>query len=162
MNNISEQLLQAMDIITEEKLRQLKYDKTIQATVYSIVDVDAGEYKVRYNGNIFSAFSEDTSKSYSIKDVVYVKVPEGNFSNKKLITLVTAKSLSDAQLSDLTNSVFEVSPTFDALYDGAYDASQSYGVIAGTPVGEIGSSTYIFKIAKNMSRMDIMAYSTIL
>ena len=146
MNNISEQLLQAMDIITEEKLRQLKYDKTIQATVYSIVDVDAGEYKVRYNGNIFSAFSEDTSKSYSIKDVVYVKVPEGNFSNKKLITsLVTAKSLSDAQLSDLTNSVFEVSPTFDALYDGAYDASQSYGVIAGTPAGEIGSSTYIFQ-----------------
>lgn len=146
MNNISEQLLQAMDIITEEKLRQLKYDKTIQATVYSIVDVDAGEYKVRYNGNIFSAFSEDTSKSYSIKDVVYVKVPEGNFSNKKLITsLVTAKSLSDVQLSDLTNSVFEVSPTFDALYDGAYDASQSYGVIAGTPVGAIGSSTYIFQ-----------------
>lgn len=146
MNNISEQLLQAMDIITEEKLRQLKYDKTIQATVYSIVDVDAGEYKVRYNGNIFSAFSEDTGKSYSIKDVVYVKVPEGNFSNKKLITsLVTAKSLSDAQLSDLTNSVFEVSPTFDALYDGAYDASQSYGVIAGTPAGEIGSSTYIFQ-----------------
>lgn len=146
MNNISEQLLQAMDIITEEKLRQLKYDKTIQATVYSIVDVDAGEYKVRYNGNIFSAFSEDTGKSYSIKDVVYVKVPEGNFSNKKLITsLVTAKSLSDVQLSDLTNSVFEVSPTFDALYDGAYDASQSYGVIAGTPAGEIGSSTYIFQ-----------------
>ena len=146
MNNISEQLLQAMDIITEEKVRQLKYDKTIQATVYSIVDVDTGEYKVRYNGNIFSAFSEDTSKSYSIKDAVYVKVPEGNFSNKKLITsLVTAKSLSNAQLSDLTNSVFEVSPTFDALYDGAYDASQSYGVIAGTPVGEIGSSTYIFQ-----------------
>lgn len=146
MNNISEQLLEAMDIITEERLRQLKYDKTIQATVYSIVDVDTGEYKVRYNGNIFSAFSEDTSKSYSIKDAVYVKVPEGNFSNKKLITsLVTAKSLSNAQLSDLTNSVFEVSPTFDALYDGAYDASQSYGVIAGTPVGEIGSSTYIFQ-----------------
>lgn len=146
MNNISEQLLQAMDIITEEKLRQLKYDKTIQATVYSIVDVDTGEYKVRYNGNIFSAFSEDTSKSYSIKDVVYVKVPEGSFSNKKLITsLVTAKSLSNAQLSDLTNSVFEVSPTFDALYDGAYDPSQSYGVIAGTPAGEIGSSTYIFQ-----------------
>jgi len=38
-----------------------------------------------------------------------------------------------------------VSPTFDALYDGAYDASQSYGVIAGTPAGEIGSSTYIFQ-----------------
>lgn len=146
MNNISEQLLQAMDIITEEKLRQLKYDKTIQAIVYSIVDVDTGEYKVRYNSNIFSAFSEDTSKSYSVKDAVYVKVPEGNFSNKKLITsLVTAKSLSNVQLSDLTNSIFEVSPTFDALYDGAYNASQSYGVIAGTPVGKSGSYTYIYQ-----------------
>lgn len=67
MNNISEQLLQAMDIITEEKLRQLKYDKTIQATVYSIVDVDAGEYKVRYNGNIFSAFSRILVKAILLK-----------------------------------------------------------------------------------------------
>ena len=146
MNNISEQLLQAMDIIAQEKLKQLQYDKTIQATIYSIVDVDTGEYKVRYNGNIFSAFSEDTSKSYSVDDIIYVKVPEGNFSNKKLITsLVTAKSLSSAQISDLTNSVFEVSPTFDALYGNAYDASESYGVIAGAPVGGIGSSVYIFQ-----------------
>ena len=45
MNNISEQLLQAMDIITEEKLRQLKYDKTIQAVVYSVVNINTGEYK---------------------------------------------------------------------------------------------------------------------
>lgn len=146
MNNISEQLLQAMDIITEEKLRQLKYDKTIQAVVYSVVNINTGEYKVRYNGNIFSAFSEDTSKGYSVQDNVYVKVPEGNFSNKKLITsLVTSTSLSDAELSDLANSIFEVSPTFDILYDGAYNISQSYGVIAGTPAGEIGSSTYIFQ-----------------
>lgn len=146
MNNISEQLLQAMDIIAQEKLKQLQYDKTIQATIYSIVDADTGEYKVRYNGNIFSAFSEDTSKSYSVDDIIYVKVPEGNFSNKKLITsLVTAKSLSSAQISDLTNSVFEVSPAFDALYGNAYDPSESYGVIAGAPAGEIGSSVYIFQ-----------------
>lgn len=146
MNNISEQLLQAIDIIAQEKLKQLQYDKTIQATIYSIVDADTGEYKVRYNGNIFSAFSEDTSKSYSVDDIIYVKVPEGNFSNKKLITsLVTAKSLSSAQISDLTNSVFEVSPTFDALYGNAYDASESYGVIAGAPAEGIGSSVYIFQ-----------------
>lgn len=146
MNNISEQLLQAVDIIADEKLRQLKYDKTIQAIIYSVIDVDTGEYKIRYNGNIFSAFSEDVTKSYAINDAVYVKVPEGDFSNKKLITsLVTSKSLSDSQLSDLTNSIFEVSPTFDALYDGAYDASSIYGVIAGTPAGQTGSENYIFQ-----------------
>lgn len=146
MNNISEQLLQAMDIVMEQKLTQLQYDKTIQAKVYSVVDIDTGEYKVRYNGNIFSAFSNDTSKTYKVNDAVYVSVPEGNFSNKKLITsLVTADSLSSSQLSDLSNSVMEVSPTFDVLYDGLYDAEESYGVIAGTPVGESGSYTYIYQ-----------------
>jgi len=39
----------------------------------------------------------------------------------------------------------EVSPTFDVLYDGLYDAEESYGVIAGTPVGESGSYTYIYQ-----------------
>lgn len=146
MNNISEQLLQAMDIVMEQKLTQLQYDKTIQAKVYSVVDIDTGEYKVRYNGNIFSAFSNDTSKTYKVNDAVYVSVPEGNFSNKKLITsLVTADSLSSSQLSDLSNSVMEVSPTFDVLYDGLYDAEESYGVIAGTPVDESGSYTYIYQ-----------------
>ncbi len=146
MNNISEQLLQAMDIVMEQKLTQLQFDKTIQAKVYSVVDIDTGEYKVRYNGNIFSAFSNDTSKTYKVNDAVYVSVPEGNFSNKKLITsLVTADSLSSSQLSDLSNSVMEVSPTFDVLYDGLYDAEESYGVIAGTPIGESGSYTYIYQ-----------------
>ena len=146
MNNISEQLLQAMDIVMEQKLTQLQYDKTIQAKVYSVVDIDTGEYKVRYNGNIFLAFSNDTSKTYKVNDAVYVSVPEGNFSNKKLITsLVTADSLSSSQLSDLSNSVMEISPTFDVLYDGLYNAEESYGVIAGTPVGEPGSYTYIYQ-----------------
>lgn len=146
MNNISEQLLQAMDIVMEQKLTQLQFDKTIQAKIYSVVDIDTGEYKVRYNGNIFSAFSNDTSKTYKVNDAVYVSVPEGNFSNKKLITsLVTADSLSSSQLSDLSNSVMEVSPTFDVLYDGLYNAEESYGVIAGTPIGESGSYTYIYQ-----------------
>lgn len=146
MNNISEQLLQAMDIVMEQKLTQLQFDKTIQAKVYSVVDIDTGEYKVRYNGNIFSAFSNDTSKTYKVNDAVYVSVPEGNFSNKKLITsLITANSLSSSQLSNLSNSMMEASPTFDVLYDGLYNAGESYGVIAGTPVGESGSYTYIYQ-----------------
>lgn len=146
MNNISEQLLQAMDIVMEQKLTQLQFDKTIQAKVYSVVDIDTGEYKVRYNGNIFSAFSNDTSKTYKVNDAVYVSVPEGNFSNKKLITsLITANSLSSSQLSNLSNSMMEASPTFDVLYDGLYNAGESYGVIAGTPVGESGSYIYIYQ-----------------
>lgn len=146
MNNISEQLLKAMDIIVDEKLTQLQYDKTIKAKIYSVINIDTGEYKVRYNGNIFSAFATDLNKKYKVNDVVYISVPEGNFSNKKLITSsVTTNSLSSSQLSDLSNSVMEISPTFDVLYDGLYNAEKSYGVIAGTLVGEPGSYIYIYQ-----------------
>lgn len=146
MNNVSEQLLKAMDIIVEQKLTQLQYDKTIQAKIYSVIDVDTGEYKVKYNGNIFSAFSNDTSKTYKTNDAVYVSVPEGDFSGKKIITsLVTADSLSSQQLTDLSNSITEVSPTFDILYGGQYEAGKEYGVVAGAPFEDSNSYSYIYK-----------------
>ena len=146
MNNISEQLLKAMDIIVDQKLTQLQYDKTIQAKIYSVVDVDTGEYKVKYNGNIFSAFSNDTTKTYKANDAVYVSVPEGDFSGKKIITsLVTADSLSSQQLTDLSNSITEVSPTFDVLYGGQYEAGKEYGVVAGAPFEDSNSYNYIYK-----------------
>lgn len=150
MNNISEQLLKAMDIIVDQKLTQLQYDKTIQAKVYSVVDVDTGEYKVKYNGNIFSAFSNDTTKTYKANDAVYVSVPEGDFSGKKIITsLVTADSLSSQQLTDLSNSITEVSPTFDVLYGGQYEAGKEYGVVAGAPFEDSNSYNYIYKGSDN-------------
>ena len=68
MNNISEQILQAIDILVDEKVSKLQYDKTIQALVYRIENIDTGEYKVRYNGNIFSAFAEDVKTQYRPKN----------------------------------------------------------------------------------------------
>ena len=130
MNNISEQLLQAVDIVTDEKLRQLKYDKTVQAIIYSIIDEDTGEYRVKYNGNIFSAFAEEIERKYKVKDAVFVKIPEGDFSGKKIITsLVTSKSLTSSEQTDLANTIFEVSPSFDEMY--GKDFSNKQGVIAG-------------------------------
>lgn len=143
MTDVSESVIQAVQILTDNAISQLKYDKTVQAEIYSVVDLNTGEYKVRYNGNIFSAYSEDTSKTYEEEDQVYVKVPEGDFSNRKIITsLVTADSVSATALTALANSIVDISPTFDVIYaneDWAYDASASYGVIAGVPEGEAGS-----------------------
>lgn len=146
MNSISEQLLQAIDVVMDKKISELEFDKTIQATIFSIVNLDTGEYKVRYSGNIFSAFSNDLTKTYKIDDLVYVVVPEGNFSAQKMITsLVSNQSLSYNQLAALQNSIFEISPEFNALYGGLiYDPEAEYGVIAGRPVGQTGSYKYIY------------------
>lgn len=144
MSNITEQILNAIDLIAEDKVSKLHFDKTVQAKIYSIVDSDTGEYKVRYNGNIFSAFAEDPSQTYKIDDLVYVKVPEGDFSNKKIITsLVTAQSLSEQQKNQLQNQVASVSPSLTDMYPGL--AQPPYGVIAGITPGKPGSEFYIYK-----------------
>lgn len=146
MNSTSEQLLQAVDILIDSKVQQLEFDKTIQAKIYSIVNLDTGEYKVRYNGNIFSAFASNLKDTYKIDDVVYVTVPEGDFSARKLITTsVSSKSLSYSQLASLQNSVFEISPPFENLYNGLYDPSTPRGVIAGAPETSTNSYTYIYE-----------------
>ncbi len=147
MNKISQQLLKAMDVVTDKKISQLEFDKTINATVDNLVNVDSGEYKVRYKGNIFSAFSDDLNKTYGVGDSVFVTVPEGNFSNKKLITgIVSSQSLSYTQQMALQNAVFEISPTFEELYGGnLYDAKKSYGVVAGAPKSSALSYNYIYK-----------------
>ena len=95
MNSISEQLLQAVEIVVDEKISKLEYDKTIQGKIYSIVNLDTGEYKVRYNGNIFSAFAADITKTYKVDDKVYINVPEGDFSGRKVIV----SKVSDQSLS---------------------------------------------------------------
>lgn len=145
MNNLTEQILQAVEIIADEKISKLEYDKTVKATIFSVVNLDIGEYKVRYNGNIFSAFSTDVKVAYKIGDSVYVIIPEGKLSNKKMITgLVTNQSLNSSQLTQLQNSIFERSPDFNSLYGGLYDSEASYGVIAGIPYGRPNSYNNIY------------------
>ena len=132
MNDTSQVIFQAVDVLLEKAISQLQYDRTIKAEIDSIVNLDTGEYKVKYSGNIISAFATDVEKQYEVGDNVYVTIPENNLSNKKMITgLVSSKSLSYGQMVSLSNSIVPISPTFDNMYD--YDARQEYGVVAGAP-----------------------------
>lgn len=142
MSNISDQLLQAIEIVADEKISKLRYDKTVQAKVYSIINIDIGEYKVRYNGNIFTAYASDISKKYKIDEAVYVNIPEGDFSNKKLIlSRVADSSLSQNQLAALRNSIVEISPSIETFYDLIFD--QPVGVVAGAPPEDPKSQVYV-------------------
>lgn len=134
MNKISEQLLQAMEIMTDRKISRLQYDRTIQAKIYSIVNLDRGEYKVKYNENIFSVYAADLTKTYAVGDWVYVLVPENNFSNRKsILGKASDQSLTTSEMTSLMNSITVVSPTFDAFY--GYDKAKEYGVVAGATPG---------------------------
>ena len=132
MNTTSEAIFQTVDILVDKKLAALQYDKTVTAEIYSIVNLDTGEYKVKYSGNIVSAFSDDVEKQYKIGDNVYVTIPQDDLSARKRIVCKTSEqSLSYGEMMSLSNSIMEKSPTFDTMY--GYDRFAERGVVAGAP-----------------------------
>lgn len=137
MNGTSEKLLTAMQIMAQKQVNGLSYDLTIQATIDSLVNLDTGEYKVKYNGNTFSAFSNDLTYEYKVGTNVYVKVPEGNFSNKKFIeNKVQDKTLSESEMQQLENSYATIVPDLSTCYSQNWYGP--YGIIAGA-TGEQGN-----------------------
>ena len=132
MNTTSETIFQTVDILVDKKLAALQYDKTVTAEIYNIVNLDIGEYKVKYSGNIVSAFSDDVEKQYKVGDNVYVTIPQDDLSARKRIVCKTSEqSLSYGEMMSLSNSIVEKSPTFDTMYE--YDRFAERGVVAGAP-----------------------------
>ncbi|MBR2247115.1 MAG: hypothetical protein IJ880_08840 [Bacilli bacterium] len=83
--DISEQLFEAIDAIVMERIRVLKYDKTVIATIIENDSAPYGKYKVTTDDNItFTAYA-DTSR-YLLKEKVYVRIPEGDYTKQKIIT----------------------------------------------------------------------------
>lgn len=141
-NKYAEQIFNAIEIIANKKISGLKYDKTIKGKIVQIVNLNTGEYRVEYSGGIFLAYSQDLTKKYKVNDEVYVNIPEGDYSGRKLIvSKASDQSLSESQLTSLRNSVFEVSPSFETIYNVFFN--EPAGVIAGAPAGSVNSTAYV-------------------
>lgn len=146
MSNISSQILEAMDIVVNEKISNLKFDKTVEVTIKKIKDLTVGEYLAEYNGNIISVFSRDLKQSYKVGERVFIKIPEGDLSNKKFIENVSGeKGLTNSEITELQTSFIGIEPSLDVLY-GQNIQKNEYGVIAGNGIkgDELKSSIQIF------------------
>lgn len=84
MADIAEQICLAVDQIVLERLKNIKYDTTIVATI--VDNKYAADYKYTCsNGSAqFIAFSKDTT--YKINDSVQVTIPNGDYDQQKIIT----------------------------------------------------------------------------
>ena len=81
---MSNNFLQAMDIVAQNKINGLKFDKTIVANIIELVPNEENAYRVKYETGILKAYAENEIK-YNINDSVYINIPEGDYSNKKFI-----------------------------------------------------------------------------
>lgn len=91
---ISENTLQAMEIIAQSVVDQAETSITRDCVVAEIVDVAAGLYTVSSGYSSFSAYSLNQAQ-YAIGDLVYVQMPAGSGSGDKII-LGRRQSGSDA------------------------------------------------------------------
>lgn len=92
MNNIENNICEAVELIVEKSINEAGYDKTIQATIQNCEDESIGKYKVRYQDSLFYAYSSSVDITYSNNTMVYVLVP-GNDMNKDKTILGTVEKL---------------------------------------------------------------------
>ena len=72
MNNIAEQICEAVDIIVSQKISKAGYDRTIQATIVTCLDSVMGKYRVKYQDSYIIAYAANPSIKYQINSLVYI------------------------------------------------------------------------------------------
>ena len=82
---VANKLFEAMDIITSKRISNLSYDKTLICTIENVENAKNGAYKVTDGVSHFIAYTDNSNK-YPKGTKVYVKVPNGDMSNQKIIT----------------------------------------------------------------------------
>lgn len=126
MSNLADGLYKVISNEASNQLSQYQADKTISGEIFSIVDAAKGEYKVRYQDGVWSAFSQGKTK-YKIGDNVLVKIPLGDFSKTKYIEGYTYNT--DIAASNESSQIEEsFSPDWSVIYEQNW--SDEMGLIA--------------------------------
>lgn len=81
--NYGEIVCEATSVIVEEMLKALHFDQTIIGTIVDDSEKTKGKYRISYNSVVFDAYSANTSLFKG--DNVYVQIPNGDWSEQKMI-----------------------------------------------------------------------------
>jgi len=115
----AENFLEAMDLIVQKRLENLKYDKTILCEVIEVLDDEQRVYRVSDGSNTFIAYAISSQFVFEEGDSVYVNVPNGDYNQQKYILgrEVTDKSKDYTYLNpmeqffDMTGNLLESEDT---------------------------------------------------
>lgn len=77
-----DKILEAIEIMIDEKIKSLKFNYVIDGTITEIIDTNT--YKVNLFDNIETLKSMD-GQEYTVGDIVYVIIFNNNYSNKKIL-----------------------------------------------------------------------------
>ena len=101
-DNYQEALIKAIETISKSQVDSLATDKTVTATIASCSNLLTNEYKVSYNGGIMTVYGA-SGKTYSKGSSVYVLIPEGDFTKKKIIIDSASHKEDDQNISFISS-----------------------------------------------------------
>lgn len=104
MANIQDAILNAVDTVVANRVDQLATDKTVTATVAGCTNSLTGEYLVSYNGGKLKAYAQE-GNTYTQGQLVYVLIPEGDFSKKKNIVGIAQAAEDDNNISFVSSAI---------------------------------------------------------
>lgn len=106
--SLQEQLFNAIDVITEEKMKQLSFNYCIEGVITSSTQNEDGSYSFMYQDAELTAFSL-SNVQYQQGDIVYVMAINGDLSKKKVI--LSSKSRNGQQYVDIAEELSKVNKT---------------------------------------------------
>lgn len=154
MSDLADNLYKAITQETQNQLSLYQADKTISGEIFAIVNAVTGEYKVRYQDGIWSAFAQGKTK-YRVGDNVLVKIPLGDFSKTKYIEGYTYNADMDTA-NDASSIEESFSPDWATIY--GKDWSSENGLIAYSGINHKSSIT-IFEAASNEKHSVFQQYA---
>lgn len=114
--NVNDRIAEAIDILIKKRLNTAGLDQTIVGKIVDIINSASGIYKIEYQSIVFEAYSEENNKNYQIGDNVFIKVPNGDFTNKKIIegkTIGVSAAINESE--KLKNFLIPSYPSFSFL-----------------------------------------------
>lgn len=103
-NSIQDAILRSVDTVITNKVENLKLDKTVVASVVTCANSLTREYKVEYNSGYISAYAKE-NETYKNGQSVYVLVPQGDFTKKKMILGIASAKGDDENISFISSAL---------------------------------------------------------
>ena len=83
--SLADEVLDAVEILVNNKVSGLQFNKTVRAKIAETMDASIGKYRVQYQNSYFTAYASDSDTNYSKGTEVYVEILSNDFEKNALI-----------------------------------------------------------------------------
>lgn len=101
---LQDAILKAVDTLASARIDKIQADKTVTAQVLKCSNSLTGEYLVSYGGDKIVAFAQE-GQTYETGQVVYVLVPQGDFTKRKNIVGIGQAVTDDDNISFVSSAL---------------------------------------------------------